>query len=275
MTMVTTSAGSEVSKDEFVDNTIFRSATEIADEKLKQERIPTGSENIDILLDGGLECGAITQFYGASKVGKTHLCHLLCVVLPPHYKVIYIDTQDGFSTKKIESIAWARGLNPGKILENTLIAKVGTTSEQEQHIESAKLKIKSESGIRLLIIDSMTHLYKVEYPERSQLTVRQFKISKYLHMLLQMAKTNDIAVVITNQVHSNPQHYSEANKLQPIGGNVLSYLCKYIVNIESWGDQYHRAISEKHPYRPQFSVPLMIDDRGFSNRDPFQPQRNR
>jgi hypothetical protein len=44
MTMVTTSAGSEVSKDEFVDNTIFRSATEIADEKLKQERIPTGSE---------------------------------------------------------------------------------------------------------------------------------------------------------------------------------------------------------------------------------------
>jgi DNA repair protein RadA len=120
----------------------------------------------------------------------------------------------------------------------------------------------------------MTHLYKVEYPERSQLTVRQSKISKYLHLLLQIAQTNDIAVVITNQVHSNPQPYSESNKLQPIGGNVFSYPCKYIINIEDWGDPYCRAIIEKHPHRPRLSVPLMIDDGGFSDRDPFIPQRS-
>ena len=263
-----------MNKNEFSDNIIFKSAVEVADKELKQERLSTGSKNIDYLLGGGLEFGAITQFYGASMVGKTHLCHLLCVVLPPHYKAIYIDTQDGFSSMKIKSIARTRELNPSKILEKTTVAKVHTTSEQEQCIESAKIKIKSESGAKLLIIDSLTYLYKMEYPERSQLTIRQSKRSKYLHMLLQIAQTNDIAVVITNQVHSNPQPYSEADRLQPIGGNVLSYPCKYIINIESWGDQYRRAILEKHPYRPHFSVPLMIVDRGFSDKDPFLPQRS-
>ncbi len=68
---------------------------------------------------------------------------------------------------KIKSIARTRGLNPSKILENTTVAKAGTTSEQEQCIESAKIKIKSESDVKLLILDSMTHLYKLEYPERS------------------------------------------------------------------------------------------------------------
>src|SRR5215467_4078124 len=111
--MLSTSAGSgsEVSNDELSDNTIFRSATEIADQELKQERLSTGSKNIDLLLDGGLECKAITQFYGASNVGKTHLCHLLCTVISSHYKSLYIDTQDGFSTMKIKSIAQARGLD--------------------------------------------------------------------------------------------------------------------------------------------------------------------
>ena len=268
--MLTTSSrsGSEV-KDTISDTVTFKSAVEVADNDQKQERLSTGSKNIDCLLDGGLECGAITQFYGASKVGKTHLCHLLCVVLPPYYRVIYINTQDGFSTIKIKSLAQARGLDASKILENTSVAKVCTTSEQEQCIESAKIKINSEPSIKLLILDSMTPLYKVEYPERSHLTVRQSKISKYLHMLLRIAQTNDIAIVITNQVHSNLQQCSEAEKLQPMGGNVLSCSSKYILNIEDNGFQYRRTILEKHPYRPHISVQLMIDGRGFVDRDPF------
>jgi RecA/RadA recombinase len=271
--MLTTDESS-INKEKSSD-IIFKSAAKVSVEEQKRERLSTGSKNIDFLLDGGLECGAITQFYGASKVGKTHLSHSLCAVLPLHYSSIYIDTQGGFSSMKIKSIAQTRGLNSSKILENITVAKANTTSEQEQCIESIKIKIKSGSNIKLLILDSMTHLYKVEYPERSQLTVRQSKISKYLHLLLQIAQTNDIAVVITNQVHSNPQPYSGSNKLQPIGGNILSYPCKYIINIESWGDPYRRAVLEKHPYRPHLSVPLMIDDRGFSDRDPFLSQRSR
>jgi len=87
--------------------------------KLANERLTTGSQNVDYLLAGGLEYGAITQFYGGPGMGKTHLCHLLCVVLPSSFQVVYIDTERTFSERKIESIAKARGLSwedaPAKI----------------------------------------------------------------------------------------------------------------------------------------------------------------
>ena len=76
-------------------NNVLKSADEFSHQQGKQ-RLSTGSKNLDDLLGAGLETGAITQFYGASNTGKTHLCHLLCVVLPSPYKAIYIDTEGGF-----------------------------------------------------------------------------------------------------------------------------------------------------------------------------------
>lgn len=268
-----TSDESEVNKNEFSDNIIFRSAVEVGDKEQNKERLSTGSKNIDFLLDGGLESGSITQFYGASKVGKTHLCHLLCVVLPLHYKVNYIDTEDGFSATKIKSIAQTRGLNSDKIMENILVAKPDTTIKLERYIETVQHKINSEPNFKLLIVDSMTNLYRIEFTERSQLPERQARLNRYLHILLRIAQTVGVTVVITNQVHSNPRPYSEAEKLKPIGGNVLLYPCKYIINLEDHGFQYRRASLNKSPCKPPFSLPLMIDNRGFSDKDPFLPQR--
>jgi DNA repair protein RadA len=91
-----------------LSNNVFKSDDEFTHQQGKQ-RLSTGSKNLDDLLSGDLETGAITQFYGASNTGKTHLCHLLCVVLPSSYQAIYIDTEGGFREEKIESIATARG----------------------------------------------------------------------------------------------------------------------------------------------------------------------
>ncbi|MFZ0514861.1 MAG: ATPase domain-containing protein [Candidatus Nitrosopolaris sp.] len=55
-------------------------------------RLPTGSKNLDNLLDGGIEAGVITQIYGPPGIGKTQLCHTLCIMLPSQYGVVYIDT---------------------------------------------------------------------------------------------------------------------------------------------------------------------------------------
>ena len=131
---------SEVNNDESSNAITFRIAADVSDEELKQERISTGSENIDLLLGGGLECGAITQFYGASAVGKTHLCHQLCVVSPLQYKSMYIDTQDGFNTTKIKFIAEARRLNCENILKNIIQVQVHTTKKLQQCIKLARMK---------------------------------------------------------------------------------------------------------------------------------------
>lgn len=41
--------------------------------------ISTGSSDLDSLLGGGVETGAITEIFGEFRTGKTQLCHTLCV----------------------------------------------------------------------------------------------------------------------------------------------------------------------------------------------------
>jgi RecA/RadA recombinase len=68
------------------NNSFFRSVAEFSSQQQQgKERLLTGSRHIDDLLSGGLEAGEISQFYGPPNSGKTHLCHLLCVLLPSQY----------------------------------------------------------------------------------------------------------------------------------------------------------------------------------------------
>jgi DNA repair protein RadA len=141
----------------------FISATEVRNQK--EERLPTGSKNLDNLLGGGggIETGAVTQFYGAPGSGKTQLCYTVCAILPSQYKAIYIDTESTFRPERIESIARARGLDPVNILQNIHIAKPLNSTQQESCIETAcSIISKPDSKIKLLIVDSMTAHYRVD-----------------------------------------------------------------------------------------------------------------
>ena len=40
--------------------------------------LSTGSVELDKLLGGGMETGAITELFGEFRTGKTQLCHTLC-----------------------------------------------------------------------------------------------------------------------------------------------------------------------------------------------------
>ena len=64
-------------------------------------RISTGSENLDKLLQGGIESMAITEAFGEFRTGKTQIAHTLCVTAQlskenggGEGKVCYIDTEN-------------------------------------------------------------------------------------------------------------------------------------------------------------------------------------
>ncbi|MGI0042355.1 MAG: hypothetical protein ACRD47_01480 [Nitrososphaeraceae archaeon] len=78
--------------------------------------VQTGSNVLDHYLGGGIEMGAITEFFGKSASGITQLCHTISVtsqVSPLKFttrstnenrlKVIYIDTE-GTSILKVHFI---------------------------------------------------------------------------------------------------------------------------------------------------------------------------
>ena len=251
-----------------LNHVAFRTAAENVAEEARRERFSTGSKNLDDLLSGGIELGSITQIYGASDAGKTHFCHSLCVVLPLQFKSIYIDTEGGFSGTRIKSIAQARGLDYEKILDNINIAKANSTKEHESYIETSQSMINSDPAIKLLIIDSMMNLYRLEYPDRSILSKRQARISKYMYLLSKIAENSGVAVVITNQVQSNPNPYSVADKLIPIGGNAIAYPSRYIINLELMGSTYRNAVLKKSPLKAPASKPVMIYEGGFVDQGP-------
>ena len=68
-------------------------------------KVPTGSDVLDSLLEGGYETDVITTIYGPAGSGKTVLC-LLCsiYVAKSGKKVVYVDSEGGFSLERFRQI---------------------------------------------------------------------------------------------------------------------------------------------------------------------------
>lgn len=160
------------------------------------------------MLSGGIEIGATTQLYGEPGSGKSLFCYTTCVMLPYGYKAICIDTEGKFRPHRIELIAQGRGLDPSTVLRKIEVASPSDSNQQEKRIEKACSTIKSDPKIKLLIVDSIINLYKADYPERSKLPKRQQQLNKYMHMLSNIARSNDVAVIVTNHIQSNPHRFS-------------------------------------------------------------------
>jgi DNA repair protein RadA len=230
----------------------------------KAERLLTGSRKLnDLFGGGGIETGAITQFYGAPGSGKTQLCYTICAMLPSQYNAMYIDTENTFRPERIESIAKARGLDHTNILKNIQAAKPLDSAQQESRIESACSAIsKPDSKIKLLIVDSMTAHYRVDYGGRSKLPERQQKLNKYMHMLRNTAQTHGVAVVVTNhQMHSSPDSIF-GNRAIPIGGYIMSYASTYRIHLRRSSPERFYATLDISPCHPQSDTDFTIDQRG-------------
>jgi DNA repair protein RAD51 len=81
-------------------------------------QITTGAEELDKILERGIETGSIIEIYGEFRTGKSQLCHILCVTcqLPlgrggGEGKALYIDAEGTFRSQRLLQIAERFGLN--------------------------------------------------------------------------------------------------------------------------------------------------------------------
>lgn len=117
---------------EIIDKS-FITATELYKKRLNIERISTGSKNLDELLGGGIETGAITEIYGEFGSGKTQICHTTAVLVQQKKEnggleggIIYVDTENTFRPERIVSISKSRNIDHSPVLENIIVAKALT-----------------------------------------------------------------------------------------------------------------------------------------------------
>lgn len=187
--------------------------------------IPTGSNNLNELLAGGIPSGIVTEFFGRNGSGKTQLAHQLCVEIQkinPEHKVIYIDTEGSFSAKRIRQMANAYELDPDQVLNNIKKADVMNSDHQVFVVDKAEELIKQDPNIKLVIVDSIIDYFRNEYPGRGQLADRQQKLNKHVHSLTKLARVYNIVVYVTNQVMDDPSAMY-GDPVKPAGGNILGH----------------------------------------------------
>ena len=144
---------------------------------------------MDALLVGGVETSSITEkseMYGEIRTGKTQICHTMCVTsqLPLEVgggngKVVVIDTEGAFRLERLKPIAEHYGLDPQAVLENVVYCRVYNTDTQIKTINIDLTALLKESGpFRLIIVDSTTSLFRVDFQGRGELAERQQKVTK-------------------------------------------------------------------------------------------------
>nr|CAG8566167.1 2994_t:CDS:2 [Entrophospora candida]CAG8571823.1 2153_t:CDS:2 [Entrophospora candida] len=195
----------------------FQPATEV--QKIRHELIyiTTGSDQLNNILGGGIETGSITELFGEFRTGKSQLCHTLAIScqLPASVggaegKCIYIDTENTFRPERLVAIAERFGLNGEEALDNVAVARAYNTDHQFDLLVNAA-GMMAETRFAVLIVDSVTALYRTDYAGRGELAARQMHLAKFLRSL-QLVATVD----------GNMAMFGGDTK-KPVGGNIMAH----------------------------------------------------
>ena len=203
------------------------------------EKISSGSPVIDFLLNGGFESDCITTIFGPAGSGKTNLC-LFCAkeIAKKGKKVIFIDTEGGFSTQRLEQIE----PEYKKVLGNMIFLRPTKFSEQKRAF--AKLKALAEKRkIGLIIVDSIAMLYRLELGKTEEVYEVNRELGKQLASLTEITRKYKIPIIITNQVYSS---FDEREKVNMVGGDLLKYGSKCLIELQITPDNKRRAVVKKH-----------------------------
>ena len=112
-------------------------------------------------------------------------------------------------------------------MKNILVARAFNSDHQILLLDKITEMIKENNEpIKLVIIDSLTAHFRAEFSGRGQLADRQQKLNRYMHNLMKLAETHNLAVYVTNQVMANPAQLF-GDPTTAIGGNIVGHASTY------------------------------------------------
>ncbi len=253
----------------------FLTGLEVKTKRKQVIRVTTGSEAFDTILGGGLETGQITEVFGEFRTGKTQLCHTLCVTCQLSFankggqaKVIYIDTEGNFRPERIEAISERYGLNSDQTLDNIIHCRVFSHDEQMSIVKpiAGLLADPDQGPYRILIIDSIISLFRVEFSGRGELSERQQKLGQHLSHLEKLAEEFNIIVLIMNQCMSDPGALAMFGPVvKPVGGHVLAHASTTRVHLKKGKGEQRIAKIYDSPLLPEAEATFQILNGGISD----------
>lgn len=193
---------------------------------------------IDELL-GPLQTNTITSFYGSPGTGKSTLCfEYVNAYLKTGKKIIYVDTEGGFSPERLKQI------NPDINLNNIIVISPKTFEDQQKVISSLNKQITSAKSIGLVIVDSLVMLYRLKLGDSPKKI--NSDLGEQLRLLTEIARGFNIPVIVTNHMYVD----FDTKEKKMTGGNVMEYWSKTILELDK-DDDVKYACLKKHKFRPE------------------------
>lgn len=138
-------------------------------------------------------------------------------------------------------IAERFGLEPERVLDNILYARVHTHDQQMEVMPLVAAKIAEDTvAYSLLIVDSVMGLFRSDFSGRGELSERQQRLGKHLSHITKIAEEYNVAVLLVNQVCADPGANTVFVKdpKKPIGGHILGHAATHRLALRKGaGDQ--------------------------------------
>ncbi|MGA2130547.1 MAG: DNA repair and recombination protein RadB [Candidatus Pacearchaeota archaeon] len=239
------------------------------------QKISAGSFDLNKWLYGGYEAGIITMIAGPPASGKTNFVILVaCSLAKKGTKVIFIDTEGGFSSERVKQIV---GEDYKKILENILLLQPIGFYEQRKIFDKLVEQTKKEK-IGLIIVDGMAMHYRLEIgnvKEKENASEEDIKkvnraLAWQMKLLSEISRKQNIPVIITNQVYSEFLSEEQLKKgVKPgvnlVGGDLMKYWSKAIIELKNENGK-RKATLLKHRSMPQKELNFEIRNAGIFRR---------
>ncbi len=239
-------------------------------------KISTGSYDFNKWLYGGYEKDIITMIAGPPGSGKTNFCILASYSQAKKgNKVIFIDTEGGFSVERVKQISEE---NHEEILKNIFLLNPTGFEEQKKCFLKLLEKVKKEH-ISLIVVDGIAMLYRLESGDalksKDDDKVKQVnrEVAKQMRILAEISRKQNIPIIITNQVYSEFLPEEEwkkgvKKKVNIVGGDLFKYWSKCIIELKNEKGR-KKAILLKHRSLPKKEISFEIRNKGIFKRGIF------
>lgn len=243
---------------------MFKESLDLVPQDHPVARLPFACPPLDEISHGGVESGAITEFFGEAGTGKTNVClQLARNAALAGRKTVYIDTE-GVS---LERLAQLSADHYAKVRERILFFEPYSLVEQQAVIEKTVRLTAGTPEIGLVVLDSAAIHYRIALGTGDDVGGRR-ALAAQLHQLAGVARKRDIPVVITNQVFTNV----ETEELEPLGGQVVRHLAKAVVRLDKTGPARRRATILKHrSVHEGLAAEFRITTRGLAGEEEPAP----